>query len=218
MKKHLIFDLDWTLIKSNKELINLVWNFLVEKYNLDKEELLYFFNNTRWVALKEQIHQFMKVNEQKAEEITQEIYKLIRDNEKTSFFDWVPEKIKELSKNYKIYLSTWNSTAFAEKKLKEWWIFDCFEYILWSDIHLKWENHINIFKDFSRDENFEKNFIFIWDWQKDREIAKMYNNHFIHIDEELLNEYNEELLNEYNDEFEIKSVADIDNILQKIKD
>ncbi len=207
-KKYLIFDLDWTLIKSSKNLVNFISNYLCDKYNLDLDELLYFFKNNQWVALKTQILEFMKVDEKKADEITKEIYKLIRNSEKAEFYEKVPEKIKELSKNYKLFLSTGNSTLFAKDKLKEAGIIDCFHYILWSDIHLKWEAHIEIFKDFICDEDFEKYSVFIWDWQKDREIANIYNMEFIHIDENLKNIY--------NDKYEINSVANIDEVLKKM--
>ncbi len=208
MKKYLIFDLDDTLIESDKNLSTLIISVLCDKYKLNQDEVLYFLHQNRGVGLREQIMNFMQIWEEEAGKIANEIYDLITKNVQARFFDWIPEKIKELSQTYKLYLSTGNSTAFAEKKLKEAGIYDCFEYVLGSDVHLKWTDHIEIFKDFSTDENFEKDFIFIGDGQKDREIAKTYDAPFIHIDPLLKNEY--------NDIFEIKSVAQIDSCLEQI--
>lgn len=207
MKKYLIFDLDGTLIKSNHNLIELVSNFMCKKYDLDKESLQYFFHNTRWVALREQIKTFMKVDEKKAEKIANEIYELIQKDKSCVFFDGVPEKIKELSEKYKLYLSTGNSTAFATKKLKEAGIFELFEYVLWSERIMKWSEHIKIFEE-QVWESLWENCVFIWDGQKDREIAHIHNMSFIHIDEKLENTY--------DDIYEIPSVRDIDIILGKI--
>lgn len=208
MKKYLIFDLDWTLIKSNKETWNLIINYVGKNYWVDKEEFKYFLQQTKGMPLKKQIQNFMKTDEKESRKITNKIYELIRIENKSIFFPWSIEKIKELSKNYKLFLSTWNSTEFAKKKLNEANIIKFFEYILWSETILKWPEHIDFFKEKIWDENFEKYTIIIWDWQIDREIAKNSNIDFIHIDENLKNSF--------NDKYEIKSVRNIDRVLEKI--
>lgn len=208
MKKYLIFDLDWTLLKSNENLINLVVDFLVEKYNVSKEEIYYFFYRTRWVALKEQLRDFFHIDWEELEDLTNEIYSEIIKHKESKFFPWIPEKIKELSKKYTLFLSTWNSSIFAEENLEKAEIKDLFLKILWSEKIAKSSEHINIFKDLVNDENFEKNVIFVWDWQNDRKIASDNNIDFIHIDENLENKY--------NDKYEIKSVSEINTILEQI--
>ncbi len=137
MKKYLIFDLDDTLIESDKNLSTLIISVLCDKYKLNQDEVLYFLHQNRGVGLREQIMNFMQIGEEEAGKIANEIYDLITKNVQARFFDGIPEKIKELSQKYKLYLSTGNSTAFAEKKLKEAGIYDCFEYVLGSDVHLK---------------------------------------------------------------------------------
>ena len=187
MKKYLIFDLDWTLIKSQKVLLELVSNYLKENFWIENEKSKYFLSSTRGMPLFEQIKEILGFDEHKAKEIANDIYKKIENTEKGNFFLWVPAKIKELRKNYKLFLSTWNSTKFAEENLKKWDIFDCFEYILWSENIWKSIEHIEIFKDYTWDKDFEKLAVFIWDWEKDRDIAKEVNIDFIHIDEDIKN-------------------------------
>jgi len=208
MKKYLIFDLDWTLIKSQKVLLELVSNYLKENFWIENEKSKYFLSSTRGMPLFEQIKEILGFDEHKAKEIANDIYKKIENTEKGNFFLWVPAKIKELRKNYKLFLSTWNSTKFAEENLKKWDIFDCFEYILWSENIWKSIEHIEIFKDYTWDKDFEKLAVFIWDWEKDRDIAKEVNMDFIHIDEDLKNDF--------WDQYEIKSVSEISDILSLI--
>ena len=208
MKKYLIFDLDWTLIKSQKVLLELVSNYLKENFWIENEKSKYFLSSTRGMPLFEQIKEILGFDEHKAKEIANDIYKKIENTEKGNFFLWVPAKIKELRKNYKLFLSTWNSTKFAEENLKKWEIFDCFEYILWSENIWKNIEHIEIFKNYTWDKDFEKLAVFIWDWEKDRDIAKEANMDFIHIDEDLKNGF--------WDKYEIKYVSDISDILALI--
>lgn len=125
------------------------------------------------------------------------------------FFKWIPEKIFELSKKYKLFLSTRSSTKSAEEYLKKWWIYDCFEYILWSEKICKSKQHIDFFKEITLDKDFEKFSIFIWDWEIDRFIAKETNIIFIHIDKNL--EKN------FYDKLEINSINEIEKIFKEIK-
>lgn len=208
MKKYLVFDLDWTLIESQSKLMKIVINYLVKNFSVDEEKIKYIASTTRWTWLPKQIELFLWVSENDSKKIANEIYEEINKNWTSNFFDWVPEKISELSKNYKLFLSTWNSTKFAEENLKKWWIYNCFEYILWSENISKSEEHIKFFKENFLIEDFEENAVFIWDWEKDREIAKICKMEFIHIDENLENKF--------WDKYEIKSVALIDEILKKL--
>lgn len=209
MKKYLIFDLDGTLIQSAKSLTKLVTNYLVENFWKDKDTVSYFLSTTRGEWLSTQVKTILNIWQKEADAIAGKIYEKINTSvQKWEFFPWVPAKIKELRKNYKLFLSTWNSTKFAEENLKKWDIFDCFEYILWSENIWKSIEHIEIFKDYTWDKDFEKLAVFIWDWEKDRDIAKEVNMDFIHIDEDLKNDF--------WDQYEIKSVSEISDILSLI--
>ena len=64
--------------------------------------------------------------------------------------------------------------------------------------------HLNIFKEYSKDKVFFKNSIYVWDGHSDRIFAKEAWIDFIHI------------WNNKKDKYEIKSVKDIDNILNKL--
>ncbi|PZM84790.1 hypothetical protein DLH72_02870 [Candidatus Gracilibacteria bacterium] len=205
MKKYIIFDLDGTLIKSQKKLTNIIVNHLFENFGIEKEKLEYFFNSTRGTGLSSQIQMLLDLPEDKSKKIANDIYKKINQTEKGDFFDQVPEKIKQLSKKYKLFLSTGNSTIFAEENLRKGEIYNCFEYILGSEKISKSDEHIKIFKDYIGDDDFEKYAIFVGDGEKDREIAIYCGIDFIHIDENLENRF--------FDKYEIKSVSDIDIIL-----
>lgn len=211
MIKYLIFDLDWTLIKSNK--INTLQALhcvkKVDENYLEKAK--YIFWTTAWMNVFDQLKMiFIDKNftEKEIHQIWEKIYKSIRKKEnEIEFFKWVPEKIKEFSKNYKLFLTTWNSTKFAKDVLEIWWIKECFELIYWSDEIKKWFQHINIFKNYSEDENFYKNSIYFWDWDMDKLFANEANIKFVRI-WDFEEDWNEVL----------DSVKNIDKILKKIKD
>lgn len=208
MKKYIVFDLDWTLIQSQEWLWEIVYNGLKEKYDFTREEYNYYFWSTQWTWLAIQLQNFLNIPLEEAKKEASRLYDLINEwTEKWKFFPWVPEKILELQKIYKLkmFLSTWNSTKFAEENLKKWWIYECFDSILWSDEVTKWSEHIKIFKEISMDSDFEKSAFYVWDWARDREIAIENSIDFIHIDENLENKF--------WDKYEIKSVAEISNIL-----
>ena len=118
MKKYLIFDLDWTLIKSQKVLLELVSNYLKENFWIENEKSKYFLSSTRGMPLFEQIKEILGFDEHKAKEIANDIYKKIENTEKGNFFLWVPAKIKELRKNYKLFLSIRDE----DKEIKQLWI------------------------------------------------------------------------------------------------
>lgn len=205
MKKYLIFDLDGTLIESHKELTNLITKYFFENFWVEKDEVKYYLSNSRWTWLPKQVEKILWKSPEESKKIADDIYKKINNLWNSKFFDGVPEKIKELSKKYILFLSTWNSTTFAENNLKNWEIYDCFEYILWSEKTPKSDEHIKIFKEIVWDDDFEKKSIFIWDGEKDREIAKKCAIDFVHIDENLENNF--------WDKYEIKSVALLSDIL-----
>ncbi|MBB1565248.1 HAD family hydrolase [Candidatus Gracilibacteria bacterium] len=209
MKKYLIFDLDGTLIQSAKSLTKLVTNYLVENFGKDKDTVSYFLSTTRGEGLSTQVKTILNIGQEEADSIANKIYEKINISvQKGEFFPGVTEKIKELSKNYTLFLSTGNSTTFAEENLKKGGIYQCFKYILGSENIQKGVEHISIFKDFLKDKDFEKYSVFIGDGEKDRDIAKTCSIDFIHIDENLENTF--------SDKYEIKSVVDIDTILKLI--
>jgi len=175
MKKYLIFDLDWTLIKSTK-----IWdkNAIHCVKKIDKnyiEKAKYIFSTTAWMNVYDQlkiIFEDNKIKENDIRKIWDKIYKRIRKHEnEIEYFKWVIEKIKELSKKYKLFLTTWNSTKFAKDILKHWWIKEYFELIYWSDEIKKWKQHLSIFKNYTENENFYKESLYFWDWDMDKLFA-----------------------------------------------
>lgn len=205
MKTYLIFDLDGTLISSDKQISNIIYDYVVN--NIDPELLdtvKYLVENNQWMSLKETFNKLIK-DSKESEKHYQIVTKLIDSiDDEVKFFPWVINKIKELSKNYTLFLSTWNSDNFANHVLNQWGIHDCFEKILWSSYILKSTQHIDELINYTWDENFSKQAIFIWDWQRDREIAKNKNIDFIHI------------WTDNTDTYEIQSVSKIDEVLNKI--
>jgi FMN phosphatase YigB (HAD superfamily) len=123
-------------------------------------------------------------------------------NQNIEFFPWVLEKMVELSKWYKLFLTTSSPTYVAENALKSWWIFELFEIIYWSEQIAKSEIHLEYFQEYSSDENFYRKALYIWDWNNDRVFAQRKNIDFIHI------------WNDKKDKFEINSVCEIDEILK----
>lgn len=95
---------------------------------------------------------------------------LIDQNKK--FYPNLVKKIKELSKNYKLFLTTNSSAETAIKLLKDKGIYENFEYILGWDNLKKSKEHIIYFKDLSLDENFKKYAVYFWDSELDENIAK----------------------------------------------
>lgn len=206
-KKYLIFDLDGTLINSQNWLIDLIWGFIKDHVKITKDEMAYLFNYKTWTPLEIQMCDILW-SEKKWKELTDKIYEEILIHNKknpANFFSWVPEKILELSKKYKLFLTTWNHTDFAKEVLEKWWIIQCFEEIYWSDKIHKWMKHLEIFKENSCDKNFFEKAVYIWDWNSDREFAKIFDIDFIHI------------WSEKKDKYEIKSVVEISEILWKIE-
>ena len=206
MKKYLIFDLDWTLIQSNKQISEIIYKYIVEKIDADLiDKARYIIENNQWISIKEWLTILLDWDKENAQIHTDIIYSQINNIENSvEFFPWVKEKIFELSHKYILFLSTGNSDIFANDILKKWWIHQCFDKILWSTNILKSSLHIDEFVNYMWDENLSKKSIFIWDWQRDREIAESMNIDFIHI------------WSENKDNHEIKSITEIDKILDNI--
>ena len=208
MKKYLIFDLDWTLIKSNKIWLKQILHYIkkIDKNYLEKAK--YIFTTTMWINIFDQfklIFDDKNMSDKEIKHLWEKMYKRIRSKEdKMHFFKWTEDKIKKLSKKYKLFLTTWNSTQFAKDILKEWWIINCFELIYWSDEIKKWKQHLDIFKNYSENDIFFKESIYFWDGDMDQLFAKESWIDFVRIWD-----FEEE------ENYVLESIAYIDNILDK---
>jgi phosphoglycolate phosphatase-like HAD superfamily hydrolase len=208
MKKYLIFDLDWTLIKSNKIWLKQILHYIkkIDKNYLEKAK--YIFTTTMWMNIFDQLKLIFddkNMSDKEIKHLWEKMYKRIRSKEdKMHFFKWTEDKIKKLSKKYKLFLTTWNSTQFAKDILKEWWIIKCFELIYWSDEIKKWKQHLDIFKNYSENDIFFKESIYFWDGDMDQLFAKESWIDFVRIWD-----FEEE------ENYVLESIAYIDNILDK---
>ncbi len=203
-KKYLIFDLDWTLINSPGRIVDEILDFVKEVDPEYYDRTRYILSRTFWLSLKE-IFRMIFEDQKKVEDYSHEIYnRLDKLRGKLKFFPGVIKKIKELSKNYKLFLSTWSSTDFAESSLEEWWIKDFFELIYWSEKIMKWSKHLEAFAEYSWDDNFFAKSVYIWDGDMDRVFAEKHNIDFVFI------------WNKGIDRYEIESVTEIDEVLKKI--
>jgi phosphoglycolate phosphatase-like HAD superfamily hydrolase len=130
------------------------------------------------------------------------IYDILLNDCEHEFFEGVPEKIQDLSQSYTLFLTTWNSTAFAIKTFQKGNILNCFAKVLGSELILKWKDHLQLFAQYSGDEEFYKNAVYIGDGPADRLFAQEAGIDFIHIG------------NEKKDRYEITTVADIEWVLE----
>lgn len=203
MKKYLIFDLDGTLVQSGNQIDRIIFNYIQE--NLDPELLehaAYLVKNNQWMSLFQLIEILLECDKQTAQFHGNRIYKEINKvSQQINFFEWVPEKITELSKKYTLFLSTWNTDKFAKKVLKQWGIYDCFEKIMGSTLVKKSPDHIKHFMNHIDDKEFIDKSVFIGDGQIDEAISKFFWMDFVHISPFKENK------------FHIKNVNQIDDIL-----
>lgn len=169
---YIIFDLDWTLINSTHKIIDVIEDYFLENYPDLYDKARYYIEYSQGQSLQEQLENIFE-DKKKSEKETKKIYSLLNNlRNKVMFFPWVSEKIKELhNKWYKLFLTTWSSTDFATKTLKNWWIYSYFEKVIWSDKILKWKEHLEIFKELSWDPDFYKKALYIWDWNMDKIFA-----------------------------------------------
>ncbi len=182
MKKYIIFDLDWTLIYSDIQINKIILEYI--ENNLWKDYLdatRYFLNNMKWGTLK-YLFEYLWINNEENKKHSDILFEELKKIKNIEFIEGTIEKIKELKKDWFIlFLSTWNSTDFAKRVLKDANIDILFEKIMWSDIIAKSNEHVEIFKEIVCDDNFYKNCVSIWDWQKEEQIAKENDIDFVHI-------------------------------------
>ena len=204
MKKYLIFDLDWTLIDSHWTNWNRIQDYIDKnlpeysdnaKYSLKQ---MYRFSNISKILL-----QIMPEKEYEKHIIW---IKKVLDKKplNINFYSWAIDLIKRLSKKYDLYLSTWSPEHILEEVLNHWEILDYFKLTKWSKFIQKWVEHIEIFKDYSEDSEFEKYSILIWDWYMDKFIAEQCWIDFIRVWTWIL-------------EWEvwIKNISELESILEK---
>jgi len=201
--KYIIFDLDWTLINSTHKIIDIIEDYFLENYPDLYDTARYYIETSGWQSLQEQLEAIFK-DKEIAEKEVKKIYKILEWlRDKVNFFPWIQDKIKQLNKNYKLFLTTWSSTKFAKQTLKDWGIKKYFEKIIWSDLILKWHGHLEIFKEITWDSNFYKKSIYIWDWEMDKLFSTEKNIDFIRVWNRL-----------EKDENRVVSVAEIDKFLK----
>lgn len=205
MKKYLIFDLDWTLINSkgfvDKVILKEIWKVWKEY----EKKAIETIEKTQWSSIIEFLEDVFYWSETDIEKISKKIFKKITKKEDDiEFFKWVEKEIKKLHKDYKLFLTTWNYTKFAKDMLKNAWLKKYFEIIKWSSKTPKWQLHLDLFKDYTKDKDFYKNSVYIWDWNQDREFATNAWIDFIHI------------WDLHEDKYEIESVRFIKKELKEI--
>lgn len=208
MIKYLVFDLDGTLIRSQGRVSSLIAEFLEKKFGLDQEATRYYFHSMRGKALLPQLIEYVQISEQEAQILSEELYALIRQSPQGEFFPGVIEVIKQLSQNFRLFLSTGNSEAFALGNLEAWGILHCFDAVKGSDVLQKGVEHIHYFIQETGDADFAKYAVWIWDGEYDAQIAHEANMPFIHIEEEGKCSFGESYC--------VKSVAEILPVLQEI--
>lgn len=202
MKQYLIFDLDGTLINSSGRIKNaILWPIQIHtpQYFWVAQELFGLYWNYPLQQYLKKVYDNWELERKIEEEIMKEFQVI---NNTVEFFPWVLEKIHEISKRYKLFLTTASSTKVAQNVLKTGGIMELFEIIYGSEQVPKSESHLEYFKDYSCDEDFYKKAVYIWDGNNDRILAGNKNIDFIHI------------WNDKKDIYEIESVADIDTILK----
>ena len=202
-KQYLIFDLDGTLIESVHDSEEIILGYLSEIPQIDMYIARTTLTNTWWTPLLQQLVIICQWLDIDTKELTQRIYGGILELD-CRLFDGVSQKIQELAVNYTLFLTTGNSTPAAIKHLKKWWIYECFDIVLWSDEIPKWHDHLEIFQKSTNDDEFYKKAVYIGDGNSDRVFASEKWIDFIHIG------------NQQIDTYEIQSVVQIQDILSML--
>ena len=205
MKKYLIFDLDGTLVRSNKQVDTIIYQYISDKIDPDLlDKARYIIQNNQWMSLYETLEILLDWDKKAANIHADKIYEKINNiSSEVDFFDGIPQKIQELSQKYRLFLSTGNSDEFAQKILKKWGIYDCFEKVYGSTIIPKSPQHVQEIMKNIDDENFIESSIFIWDGQRDELIAKYFGMDFIHISPIQEKHYQIQSVNEINNILDI---------------
>ncbi len=196
-KKYLIFDLDGTLVESNQKSEAIVLGHLFSIPWINRELAKSIFESTLGTPLLRQLEIICEWLPLDKKIICNKIYSDIFELD-CNFFPGVPQKIRELSNIFTLFLTTGNSTPTALKYLKKWEIEDCFSLILGSESILKWSEHLESFRNSSRDPYFYEHSVYIWDGESDRRFALEKGIDFIHIG------------TEWKDQYELSSVSLID--------
>lgn len=182
MKKYIIFDLDGTLINSNGNIKEIIFEYFKEKQPEYYDILRYSTDFKKLSNIKELLKNVYGRFDEEIKIIHDDLYLILNQkNKESKYIEWTIEKIEELKDKYSLFLSTWSSTWFAEEILTKWWIRDYFEIIQWSEIIPKSEVHLDIFKEYSWDDDFFKYALSIWDSMRDEFFAEERKIDFILI-------------------------------------
>lgn len=184
MKKNIIFDFDWTLVASLEYIKNIIWDYFDKNYPSYLDTIRYSvahsniwnFDDLINIALKD------KINSEEIEKIKKDLFdKINKNTDEVWFIPWTIETIEKIKDDFNLFVSTWNSTGFATKMLKKWWVFEYFKIVLWSEKIPKTIEHVEFMKDKVQDDDFYSKSIFVWDWERDKEIAKAAGMKYIKI-------------------------------------
>jgi len=127
------------------------------------------------------------------------------DSNTKEFFDWIIEMIRDLSKNYKLMISSQTDDEDLKQILKTASIYDYFEVVFGWSVREKWEKHIEVFDMVMDDQDFANRTIYVWDSEFDREIAKEAWISFVKV------------WKEGKDYYEIDKTIDILDYIEKVK-
>ena len=127
-------------------------------------------------------------------------------NDKTKeLFDWVSKMLKNLSKRYKLLISSQSNDEDIKFFLKEEWIYDYFDIVFGSSVMQKWPKHIEVFEMYLQDQDFANRTVYVWDTDFDRNIAKEAWISFIKI------------WKEAKDYYEIDNITNLEEYITKVK-
>jgi len=127
------------------------------------------------------------------------------DTKTKELFEGIPEMLKNLSKDYTLFLSSRADDEDLVDFLKTEQLYWYFDIVFWGSIREKWPKHIEVFELVSEDQNFANRTIYVWDDEFDRNIAKTAGISFVKI------------WKEWTDAYEIEKTTDLTNYIQKVK-